>query len=50
MERKAFNELYETIYKAYAISTLRDEYVRSTLGDVLDHLILLEKHKLITES
>ena len=50
MQRKTFDELYSTIYKAYEISALRDEYVRSTLGDVLDHLILLKERKLITES
>ena len=40
--RKQFNELYSKIYDAYADSILKDEYVRSSLGDALDHLILLK--------
>ena len=42
MTQKQFDELYVKIYDAYADSILKDEYVRSTLGDALDHLILLK--------
>ena len=47
MNKQQFNKLYSTVYDAYDQAALKDEYVRSTLGDVLDHLILLEKQKLI---
>ena len=42
MTKKQFDSLYTKIYDAYADSILKDEYVRSTLGDALDHLILLK--------
>ena len=47
MNKQQFNKLYSTVYDAYDQAALKDEYVRSTLGDVLDHLILLEKQNLI---
>ena len=40
--RKQYNELYSKIYDAYADSMLKDEYVRSTLGETLDYLIKLQ--------
>lgn len=38
------NALYSQVYAAYDYAALKDEYSRSTLGDVLDHLILLKQH------
>ena len=43
MTRDEFSELYTKLYAAYEYAGLRDEYVRSTLGDALDHMILLKK-------
>ena len=39
MTKTQFDELYIKLYDAYTDSMLKDEYVRSTLGDALDHLI-----------
>ena len=41
MTKEQFDNLYTKVYDAYADSMLKDEYVRSTLGDALDHLIKL---------
>jgi hypothetical protein len=49
MTRDQFRKLYTTVYDAYEQASLKDEYVRSTLGDVLDHLILLKEKNLLTE-
>ena len=46
--RKQFDELYTKIYDAYADSILKDEYVRSTLGDTLDYLIKLQSMGAVT--
>jgi hypothetical protein len=43
MTRDEFSELYTKLYDAYDYAGLKDEYVRSTLGDALDHMILLKK-------
>ena len=43
MTRQQFDELYTKVYEAYADSMLKDEYVRSTLGDALDHLVRLNE-------
>lgn len=43
MTKQQFDELYTKVYEAYADSMLKDEYVRSSLGDTLDHLILLNE-------
>ena len=43
MTQQQFDELYTKVYDAYADSILKDEYVRSTLGDALDHLINLQQ-------
>ena len=42
MTKTQFDELYIKIYDAYTDSMLKDEYVRSTLGDALNHLIKLK--------
>jgi hypothetical protein len=47
MIQTQFDELYRAVYEAYELAGLKDEYVRSTLGDALDHMILLKQHKLI---
>ena len=47
MTQTQFDELYSAVYKAYELAGLKDEYVRSTLGDALDHMILLKQQKLI---
>ena len=46
--RKQYNELYSKIYDAYADSMLKDEYVRSTLGETLDYLIRLQRMGAVT--
>ena len=47
MTQSEWKELYSATYAAYDYAALKDEYARSTLGDVLDHLILLEKQNLL---
>ena len=47
MTQTQFDELYLAVYTAYELAGLKDEYVRSTLGDALDHMILLKQQKLI---
>jgi len=47
MTRKEWDELYLKLYDAYEFAGLRDEYVRSTLGDVLDHMINLKDQNLL---
>jgi hypothetical protein len=42
MTKEQFDELYTKLYDAYADSILKDEYVRSSLGDALDHLIKIQ--------
>ena len=42
MTQTQFDELYIKLYDAYTDSMLKDEYVRSTIGDALDHLIKLQ--------
>ena len=48
MNQQQFDKLYTTVYDAYEQSALKDEYIRSTLGDVFDHMILLKERNLIT--
>jgi hypothetical protein len=43
MNLQDWNELYRKLYDAYDYAGLRDEYVRSTLGDALDHMIHLKE-------
>ena len=45
MTKQQFDELYTKVYEAYADSILKDECVRSSLGDVLDHLILIKPNQ-----
>lgn len=47
MKQSQFDKLYTAIYEAYEFAALKDEYIRSTLGDALDHMILLKQQKLI---
>ena len=42
MTQSQFDELYIKLYDAYTDSMLKDEYVRSTLGDALEHLIKIQ--------
>ena len=42
MTQSQFDELYIKLYDAYTDSMLKDEYVRSTIGDALDHLIKIQ--------
>ena len=42
MTDQQWNELYTKLYVAYEYAGLKDEYVRSTLGDALDHMILIK--------
>lgn len=48
MTQAQFDELYTKLYDAYESSMLKDEYVRSTLGDALDHMILMRSKGLVT--
>ena len=48
MTQTQFDELYIKLYDAYESSMLKDEYVRSTLGDALDHMILMKSRGLVT--
>jgi hypothetical protein len=48
MTQTQFNDLYAKLYDAYENSMLKDEYVRSTLGDALDHMILLKSKGFVT--
>lgn len=48
MTKEQFDELYTTVYNAYEQAALTDEYIRSTLGDVLDHMILLKERNLVS--
>ena len=41
MTQTQWDDLYTSLYEVYVKSILKDEYVRSTLGDALDHLILI---------
>jgi len=50
MTKDQFDRLYVTVYDAYEQAALKDEYVRSSLGDVLDHLILLKEKNFIREN
>jgi hypothetical protein len=43
MDLQDWNDLYLKLYDAYEFAGLRDEYVRSTLGDALDHMIHLKR-------
>lgn len=47
MTQKEWDELYLSLYRVYEYSSLRDEYVRSSLGDALDHMIKLKEQKLV---
>lgn len=42
MNKQDWDELYTRLYSAYEFAGLRDEYVRSTIGDALDHMIALK--------
>ena len=50
MTQTQWDDLYTSLYEVYEKSMLRDEYVRSSIGDALDHLILIKEKKLITPS
>ena len=41
MTQTQWDELYTATYKLYEQAVFKDEYVRSTIGEVLDHLILV---------
>ena len=43
MNSQDWDDLYRKLYDAYSSSILKDEYVRSSLGDALDHMILLKE-------
>jgi hypothetical protein len=47
MTHKEWNELYTKLYTAYDDAGLKDEYVRSTIGDALDHMINLKEQNLL---
>jgi hypothetical protein len=43
MTKQEWDDLYTKLYAAYEFAGLRDEYVRSTIGDALDHMINLKR-------
>lgn len=43
MNQNQWDELYTSLYTVYELASLKDEYVRSTIGDALDHMILLKE-------
>ena len=51
MTQTEYNEVYTSVFKAYEQLNKEgeDEYIKSSLGDILDHMILLRKHNLITD-
>jgi hypothetical protein len=46
MTDQQWNDLYSKLYAAYEYAGLKDEYVRSTLGDALDHMIFIKNSPL----
>tara|TARA_B110000503_G_scaffold37585_1_gene61451 strand:+ start:286 stop:465 length:180 start_codon:yes stop_codon:yes gene_type:complete len=48
MNSQDWDDLYRKLYDAYSSSILKDEYVRSSLADALDHMILLKNPDLKT--
>lgn len=48
MTQNQWNELYNKLYEVYVISSIEDAYIRSTIGDALDHMIALKEQNLIT--
>ena len=44
MTKAEFDQLYTELYKVYELSVFKDEFVRSTLGDALDHMIYLKEN------
>ena len=47
MTQSQWDKLYTSLYAAYELASLKDEYVRSTIGDALDHMILLKEQNLV---
>ncbi len=43
MTQNQWDDLYTSLYEVYVKSILKDEYVRSSIGDALDHMILLKE-------
>ena len=52
MTQTDYFEIYSHVYEAYEHldDECEDEYIKSSLGNIIDHMILLRKHNLITES
>lgn len=50
MTQTQFDELYTKLYDAYVSSILKDEYVRSSIADALDHMILMKSKGFVTLS
>lgn len=44
MTKTEFDELYTELYKVYEMAVLKDEYVRSSIGDALDHMINMKEY------
>tara|TARA_E500000178_G_scaffold299555_1_gene307323 strand:- start:3875 stop:4018 length:144 start_codon:yes stop_codon:yes gene_type:complete len=43
MTKTEFDELYTELYKVYELAVFKDEYVRSTIGDALDHMCYMKE-------
>ena len=43
MTQTEWNELYTQLYKVYEMAVFKDEYVRSTIGDALDHMCYMKE-------
>lgn len=50
MTQTQFDELYTKLYDAYVSSMLKDEYVRSSIADALDHMILMKSRGCVAVS
>ena len=44
MTKTEFDELYTELYKVYEMAVFKDEYVRSTIGDALDHMCYMKQN------
>ena len=47
MTKTEWNDLYIKLYDAYSSSILKDDYVRSSLADAIDHMIMLKEKGMV---
>ena len=44
MTKTQWDELYSSLYAAYVKAGLTDEFIRSSLGDLLNHMLNVSPH------